>query len=796
MNSHRGLVRPRKSDLNEFAAGKIARIPCTSYGTFDGLLTTDFNGGEQATGWKTQQGKLLFATSIGLVEVNPQHLRKNPLPPPVVIEDALVDKASILNQQSAPIRRGELEFHFAGLSFVCPEKVALKYKLEGYDKDWTFSGTRRVAYYTNLPPGPYQFRVLAANNDGVWNDNGASFDLYLKPHFYQTIWFDLLCGLSVLLIAAGAYRLRIRQLRKRQEELVALVDGRTKELQEEVVQRRKTEQQLQEHVVERNRATEKAEGAARAKGEFLANMSHEIRTPLNGVIGTLDLTAQTELTAEQKELLQMCRSSADSLLVVLNDILDFSKIEAGKLHFEEKQFQIADTLAEAARTIAVRAHQKKLELAYFVDRGVPACVEGDSARLKQVLMNLLGNAVEFTDKGEVLLRVQVEEQDADGVHLKFAVSDTGIGIPVDKQQAIFEAFSQADTSVTRRFGGTGLGLAISARIVNLMGGCMWVESSPGKGSTFYFTASFRVGTGLQALDFDRVSAALYGYRALVVDDNQTNCWIVEQTLSNWGMQVTCAASAQEALRALKLAARKGQPFQLLISDSTMPEMDGFEFVEEIKREPGPLPKTIMMLTSDDYTATGARCRQLEIESNLIKPVRQSDLLAAIRNLLQAGKSNRPEWAARVDEHSKATRRLRILLAEDNLVNQKLAVRMLQKMGHEVAVAENGKLAVEQLQKDEFDLVFMDVHMPEMDGYAATQAIREWESKRGGRIPIVAMTANAMAGDRDKCLENGMDGYVAKPIRIEDLARAIQLALNTATEERHNRKETKNSLTNQ
>src|SRR5947209_8713251 len=305
-----------------------------------------------------------------------------------------------------------------------------------------------------------------------------------------------------LLITAGAYLLKNRQLRKLQEKLVALVHECT-ELQEEIVQHQKAEQHLQEQMMERNRITEKAEAAARTKGEFLANLSHEIRTPLNGVIGTLDLAAQTELTVEQKELLQICRSSADALLAVLNDILDFSEIEEGKPCLEEKQFEVTDTLAEAARTFAVGAHRKKLELAYFVGRGVPACLVGDSTRLKQVLMNLLDNAVKFTDKGEVLLRVQVESQDTDSVHLKFSISDTGIGIPVDKQKAIFDSFSHTDTSVTRRFGGTGLGVAICVRIVNLMGGHMWVESAPGKGSTFYFTASFKMGAGPQSPDGGR-----------------------------------------------------------------------------------------------------------------------------------------------------------------------------------------------------------------------------------------------------------------------------------------------------
>ncbi len=775
MSSNRGLFRARKSDLNDFASGKIATIMSTSYGTADGLLTTDFNGGEQATGLKTLNGKLLFATSIGLVEVDPHHLRTNKLAPPVVIEDALVDKVSISNKHRVPVGRGELEFHFAGLSFVAPEKVVFRYKLEGFDKDWTASGTRPVAYYTNISPGSYQFRVQAANNDGLWNDIGAKLDLYLKPHYYQTTWFVLLCVFIALLTAAGAYRFRIRQLRNRQEELVGLIDDRTKELQEEISHRTKTEQQLQEQVIERNRATESAEAATRAKSEFLANMSHEIRTPLNGVMATLELAMHTELNEEQKELLQMSQDSADALLLVLNDILDFSKIEAGKLQFEEMEFHLADTLAEATRTMAVRAHQKKLELIYRIAPDVPASVVGDSARLKQVLMNLLGNAIKFTDKGEVILKVETEEQKPDNVRLRFSVADTGVGIPKEKQSAIFEAFSQADSSVSRRFGGTGLGLAICGRIVGLLGGHLWVESDPGRGSTFYFTASFKNGQAVGMPDSRGVS--LRDRKLLLVDDNRTNLGIIAQMLRSRDMQVTAVASGTEGLRALQLAAARGQRFDLLLSDSEMPEMDGFALIQEVKKAPALVAGTIMMLTSDNYTDAVARCRSLGIDAQLIKPIKESELVAKIEALVQPpAKLTEISTVART--HAEPITRLRILLAEDNAINQILAVKMLEKMGHEVTVAHNGRSAVDHLQTaNAFDLVFMDVHMPEMDGYSATEAIRAWETERGlgEHVPIIAMTASAMTGDREKCLKAGMDGYVAKPISQKELLRAIREA---------------------
>lgn len=772
MSSNRGLFRVSKSSLDDFASGRTARISSTVYGVADGLPTTDFNGGDQAMGLRTREGKLVFATSRGAVEVDPSHLRTNPLAPPVVIEESLINQIQVPDQASVPVGRGELEFHFAGLSFAEPSRVVFKYKLEGFDKDWVSSGGRHTAYYTNIPPGKYQLRVMAANNDGVWNREGAVFNLYLKPHFYQTLWFDLVCVLGLLLSGGWAYQLRIRHMRKREESLIIQVNERTKQLQQEII--------------ERNRATEKAEAATQAKGEFLASMSHEIRTPLNGVMGSLDLAIQTQVMAEQKELLQMCRSSADALLVVLNDILDFSKIEAGKLQFEEAEFQLPEVLAKAARTLAVRAHQKKLELAYFTDPDVPPCLLGDSSRLNQIFMNLLGNAVKFTDKGAVILRVEAERHYIDRVLLRFSVSDTGMGIPRDKQKAIFEAFSQGDTSVTRRFGGTGLGLAICARLVSLMGGRMWVESTPGQGSTFYFTASFKTGKNSGTSVFNRVSGLLQGHHVLIVDDSQFSGRILAQILQGQGMEVAYATSGEEGVRMLKEARSKGLPIDILMADCDMPAMDGFMLVQEARQVQKPAPKTIMLLTSVDYPLNAERCRQWQIEASLIKPIGQSELLAALASLLRGAEPVRPGSAVADGEIVQPVMQLRILLAEDNLVNQKLAVKMLEKMGHKVTVVANGLAVVEQVQNGRgFDVVFMDVHMPEMDGYTATQSIRRWEKARGRgeHIPIIAMTANAMAGDRDKCLEQGMDGYVAKPIDSKDIACALERIYPTVQEKR-------------
>ena len=530
MSSDHGLSRTHKADLNDFAAHKIQSFQSRSFGLADDLPTTDFNGGAQSTGWKTSDGRLLFASGKGVVEVNPEKLAPNPIPPPVIIETVQVNN-SLLQGASAPAGVGELDFHFAALSFVAPEMVDFRYKLEPFNQDWKYVKAKRDAHYTNMAPGKYSFHVSAANSDGIWNDTGATFEFYLAPRFYQNGWFYALLGLSAAFAALGIYRLRVRQVRRKQEILVLLVDERTQELQQEILEHKKTEQALQ-------CAKEAAEAATRAKSEFLANMSHEIRTPLNGVMGMLDLVKQMQLTTEQGELLGMAQDSANTLLVVINDILDFSKIEAGKLEFENREFELAEAVADAARTMALRAHQKQLEIAYSLAADIPPRLVGDAARLKQVLINLIGNAIKFTHLGEVVLRVDLVRQNGLEVELKFSLTDTGIGIPAAKRRLIFDAFEQADASITRKFGGTGLGLAICLRIVHFMGGRLWVESEVGKGSTFYFTAKFMMGT--PPGQPDEYGGDLRGVKLLIVDDHHVNREILQHMVSAWGISPSTA----------------------------------------------------------------------------------------------------------------------------------------------------------------------------------------------------------------------------------------------------------------